>query len=128
MTSPNAHPSPILEATGCSPHSLWCYGRDPSIVQPTVFYYRAPLAGLGHLETNEPWSLSSAQHSKALGSNLQVREAGAGMRMDLQAQKRGPCPALRSASVVSRFQADFQWEAALRGHFYQQRVVGWGWG
>lgn len=49
------------------------------------------------------------------------------MRMDLQAQKRGPCPALRSVSVVSRFQADFQQEAALRGHFYQQRAVGWGW-
>lgn len=66
MTSPNMHPSPLFfEATGCGSHAAWCYGRDPSIDQPTVFYYQASLAGLGHQETNEPWSLPSVQHSKA---------------------------------------------------------------
>lgn len=84
MTSPNMHPSPLFfEATGCGSHAAWCYGRDPSIDQPTVFYYRASLAGLGHQETNEPWSLPSVQHSKASVIHLQVREAVAGMRTDL---------------------------------------------
>lgn len=63
---PQASTPPLFfEATGCSPHAPQCYGRDLPIVQPTVVYYQAPLAGLGPLETNEPWSLTSVQQSKA---------------------------------------------------------------
>lgn len=37
-------PPLFSEATGGSPYTMPHYGRNPSIVQPMVFYYQAPLA------------------------------------------------------------------------------------
>ena len=93
MTSPNAHPSPLsFEAAGCSPHTPWCYGRDPSIVQPTVFYYQAPLAGLGHLETIKPWSLSSVRHGKAPGIQLTGERSSSSDENGLAGTEAGSLP------------------------------------
>lgn len=82
-------PLPFSQAAGCNLHTPLHYGREPSTVQLTIFYYWALLAGLGTLEAEElgPRPLSSkARHLQPI---LQVRDQQ-GRKQTCRSGRRAP--------------------------------------